>query len=63
MTDSLKTFAQALSAGALRVVDLTHTLSDDFPALQLPPEFGQVWAFKQERISQCLRWVMIRTTA
>lgn len=52
MTDSLMAFTEALSKGALRVVDLTHTLSDEFPALQLPPEFGQVWAFKQERISQ-----------
>lgn len=40
-----------LQTGALRVVDLTHTLSPDFPALVLPPQFGQVWSFKQERIS------------
>lgn len=40
-----------LQTGALRVVDLTHTLSPDFPALVLPPQFGQVWGFKQERIS------------
>ena len=42
---------QHLQSGALRVVDLTHTLSPDFPALVLPPQFGQVWGFKQERIS------------
>lgn len=40
-----------LQTGALRVVDLTHTLSPEFPALVLPPQFGQVWGFKQERIS------------
>ncbi|MBQ1764893.1 MAG: cyclase family protein [Aquincola sp.] len=40
-----------LQTGALRVVDLTHTLSPDFPALVLPPQFGQVWGFRQERIS------------
>lgn len=51
MTSSLTQFAQDVASGALRVVDLTHTLSPDFPALQLPPQFGQVWAFKQERIS------------
>ena len=52
MADSLTQFAQDIASGALRVVDLTHTLSDQFPALQLPPQFGQVWAFKSERISQ-----------
>ena len=52
MTASLTQFAQDLATGALRVVDLTHALSPEFPALQLPPQFGQVWAFKQERISQ-----------
>ncbi|MDB5861187.1 MAG: Cyclase [Ramlibacter sp.] len=51
MTASLTQFAQDLATGALRVVDLTHPLSPEFPALQLPPQFGQVWAFKQERIS------------
>ena len=49
---SLQQFAQDIACGALRVVDLTQTLSSDFPALVLPPQFGQVWAFKQERICQ-----------
>lgn len=44
-------FAQ-LAAGNFKVVDLTHTLSPDFPALQLPPQFGQVASFKMETISQ-----------
>ena len=51
MADSLNQFAQDIATGALRVIDLTHALSDEFPALQLPPQFGQVWAFKSERIS------------
>ena len=51
MTITLAQFAQELAAGAVRVVDLTHTLSASFPALQLPPQFGQVWAFRSERIS------------
>ena len=52
MTTSLAQFAQDIAAGAVRVIDLTHTLSADFPALQLPPQFGQVWGFKSERISR-----------
>ena len=40
-----------MARGAVRVVDLTQTLSPSFPALQLPPQFGQVQAFKIERIS------------
>lgn len=52
MSLSLNDVAQALAAGRVKVIDLTQTLSSDFPALVLPPQFGQVWAFKQERISQ-----------
>ena len=37
MADSLNQFAQDIATGALRVIDLTHPLSDEFPALQLPP--------------------------
>jgi kynurenine formamidase len=51
MSASLAQFADDIASGSLRVIDLTHTLSSDFPALQLPPQFGQVWAFKSERIS------------
>src|SRR6187549_2653488 len=52
MSNSLANFATELAAGTIRIVDLTQTLSDDFPALQLPPQFGQTWAFKQEQISR-----------
>jgi len=52
MTASLQQFAQDVASGGLRVIDLTQTLSAEFPALQLPPQFGQVWAFKQEQICQ-----------
>src|SRR5690349_5619393 len=52
MTTSLVDFARDIGSGTLRVVDLTHELSPDFPALQLPPQFGQVWAFKTEKISR-----------
>lgn len=52
MSQNLMQFASAVADGKIRVVDLTQTLSPDFPPLQLPPEFGQVWAFKMETISQ-----------
>jgi kynurenine formamidase len=50
-SNPLSTLTQGLQSGAIKVIDLTQTLSSDFPALVLPPQFGQVWAFKQERIS------------
>lgn len=52
MTSSLAQLARDIAGGAVTVVDLTQTLSPEFPALQLPPQFGQVWAFKMERISK-----------
>lgn len=48
--DTLARLGADLLAGKIRIVDLAQTLSSDFPALQLPPQFGQVWAFKQENI-------------
>ncbi|ALU91578.1 cyclase [Herbaspirillum rubrisubalbicans M1] len=50
-TALLPALAAGLADGRLRVVDLTQTLSPSFPALQLPPQFGQVQGFKIERIS------------
>lgn len=52
MSQALAQFATELASGNIRVVDLTQLLSPRFPALQLPPQFGQVWAFKMERISR-----------
>ena len=52
MSNTLTSFAAELAAGTIRVVDLTQTLSEDFPPLVLPPQFGQVAAFKMERISK-----------
>jgi kynurenine formamidase len=52
MSNTLQQLAADLSSGKAKIIDLTQTLSPDFPALVLPPEFGQVWAFKMERISQ-----------
>ncbi len=40
-SNNLLELAGAVSSGAVRVVDLTFTLSPDFPVIVLPPEFGQ----------------------
>jgi hypothetical protein len=40
-TTDLLAFANAIASGAIRVVDLTQTLSPEFPTIVLPPEFGQ----------------------
>ena len=52
MKHPLTAFFDALNAGGIRIVDLTHTLSPEFPTLVLPPQFGQVWPFKLETISK-----------
>ena len=48
----LAAFSQAIDSKQVRFVDLTQTLSPSFPALQLPPQFGQTAGFSIERISQ-----------
>ncbi len=52
MTNPLDLFVNALNAKQLKIIDLTHTLSESFPALQLPEQFGQTVGFKKEKISQ-----------
>jgi kynurenine formamidase len=52
MSTSLSNLVADIASRRLQVVDLTQTLSPEFPPLQLPPQFGQVWAFKMERISR-----------
>ncbi|WP_109466654.1 cyclase family protein [Albibacillus kandeliae] len=42
----------ALADGRLRVVDLTNTLSPDFPVIVLPEEFGQCAPFRMEQVSR-----------
>jgi kynurenine formamidase len=41
-----------LAAGRIRVVDLTQTLSPDFPQIVLPPEMAQAWPFRIEEASR-----------
>jgi kynurenine formamidase len=48
----LLAFAKAVSSGAVRVVDLTQTLTPDFPTIVLPPELGQCAPFRMEEISR-----------
>lgn len=40
-----------LANASIRVVDLTQTLSPEFPAISLSPEFGQCWPFRIEEVS------------
>ena len=42
----------AMAQGSVRVVDLTRTLSPEFPQITLPPELGQAWPFRIEEISR-----------
>ena len=51
MSATLTALATEIATGALRVVDLTHTLDPDFPVIILPPEFGQCARFRMEEIS------------
>ena len=51
MSASLANLVAEIANGKLEVVDLTQTLSPEFPALQLPPQFGQVSGFRIDRIS------------
>lgn len=53
MTQSLLTdLAGALASQQIRIVDLTNTLSPDFPVIVLPPEFGQCAPFRMEKLSR-----------
>lgn len=51
-TTILGHFLTALASGEIRVVDLTQTLSPDFPTIVLPPELGQSRPFRLEEISR-----------
>jgi kynurenine formamidase len=48
---TLATLTEALATGAVRVVDLTHTLDPDFPVIVLPAEFGQCARFRMDEVS------------
>ncbi|HEY0294709.1 MAG TPA: cyclase family protein [Bordetella sp.] len=48
----LAQFMGALASGGIRIIDLTETLTPEFPTIVLPPEFGQAWPFRIEEISR-----------
>jgi kynurenine formamidase len=48
----LTQLAQGLGTGKIKVVDLTETLSPEFPHISLPPEMGQAWPFRIEEVSR-----------
>src|SRR6202035_4918488 len=48
----LQQFAQALTSGDIRVIDLSQPLEMSTPVIQLPPEFGKSWPFRLEEISK-----------
>jgi len=49
---TLSAFADALASGSVRVIDLTHRLTEDFPVMILPPEFGACQPFRVEEVSR-----------
>lgn len=51
-SSGLMKFAADIASGAIKVVDLTQTLSEDTPVLVLPPQFGQCAAFSRQEISR-----------
>ena len=48
----LAQLAEALTSGSVTCVDLTNTLSSDFPVIVLPAEFGQCAPFRKELVSR-----------
>ena len=48
----LTQLATELASGKIRVVDLTQTLSPEFPHIALPPEMGPAWPFRIEEVSR-----------
>jgi kynurenine formamidase len=55
MSDSaavLATVATLVATGGIKIIDLTHTLSPDFPTIIMPPELGQSAPFRMEQISR-----------
>ena len=48
----LAALVEALQSTRVRVIDLTQTLSPEFPQIALPPEMGQCWPFRIEEVSR-----------
>lgn len=52
MSGPLHALLSAIAEGGVRVVDLSFTLSPEFPSLVLPVEFGQCMPFRIEEVSR-----------
>jgi kynurenine formamidase len=52
MSNSLALLTAALVSGEVEIVDLTQTLTEDFPIIVLPPEFAQPSPVRIERLSR-----------
>ena len=48
----LGTLVAGIRSGGVEIVDLTHTLTPDFPVMVLPPELGQCQPFRMEEVSR-----------
>ena len=49
---NLTALIASIAAGAIKVVDLTETLTPDYPTITLPAEFGQASPFVKQEISR-----------
>jgi kynurenine formamidase len=52
MASDLVALARRVAQGSIRVVDLTQTLSQEFPIIVLPPELGQCAPVRIEEVSR-----------
>ena len=48
----LTQLAAAVASGSIRVIDLTQTLTPEFPVIVMPPELGQCAPFRMEEVSR-----------
>ncbi|MBL8267565.1 cyclase family protein [Steroidobacter sp.] len=51
MSATLAALATELLSKQIEVIDLTQTLTPEFPQIVLPPELGQCWPFRIEEVS------------
>lgn len=51
-TSTLHQLVTSIASKKIRVVDLTNTLHDETPVLQLPPQWNLHWPFSMETISE-----------
>ena len=50
--NTLNQLVADLVSGRIRIIDLTQTLSPEFPQISLPPEMGQCLPFRIEEVSR-----------